>query len=96
MKLLRTQRLRVPEAQRRLASEASEVVARLQAALVERGIPEGRVRPAIASACGITPQSVYHWYNGRTRMPRADHLATLARQFEIDLMWLILGDDAGD
>ena len=72
--------------------EASDVVGRLQAALMRRGIPERKVRTAIAQVCGITPQSVFHWFNGRTRMPRADHLARLAQHFDIDLMWLILGE----
>lgn len=77
---------------RRNGIEASAVVERLQEALMQRGIPLRRVRAAIAEVCEITPQSVFHWFNGRTRMPRADHLARLAQHFEIDLMWLILGE----
>jgi hypothetical protein len=82
----------VPEPTPRSRVQPSDVVERLQSALIQRGVPARHARSAIAEVCEITPQTVFHWFNGRTRMPRADYLARLAHHFELDLMWLILGD----
>ena len=70
----------------------SPIVRRLQLSMLDRGVPRESVRTVIASLCGISYQSVFHWFNGRTQFPRADYLALVAQHYDIDLGWLILGE----
>lgn len=92
---------------RKLSSEArhkspspgngcSPVVARIRHVLLERGVPAHKIRPTIVRVCNVTPQSVAKWFNGKTKYPRADHLALLAAAFRVDIYWLILGKSFSD
>jgi len=74
----------------------SPVVDRVLQGMTTSGVPRRKVRTAIAEVCNITPQSVARWFNGSTIYPRADHLARIADVYNIDLRWLILGDDMRD
>lgn len=91
------ERLEVPKPmseqskQRSIGHKPAPIVRRLQEALAERGIPDNCMRALISRKCGVSYQSIHHWFNGRTSIPRADHLAIVAEEFELDLTWLILG-----
>lgn len=75
--------------------ETSEVVLRLIAQLRTRGIEGSKLRPTIRDTCGITWQSAHSWFTGRTKVPRADLLARLAKTYDLDLFYILLGDDDG-
>ena len=70
------------------------IAQRLRASIIARGVPERHVNSTLARDCGISHQTVFNWFSGRTRIPRADHLAQLASVYDIDLMWLILGEQS--
>lgn len=72
----------------------SDVVLRIERALLDSGVPANKVRSVICKTCGISYQSVYHWFNGRTGTPRAEYLALLARRFDFDLVTVVLGSRA--
>ncbi|MEO0437547.1 MAG: hypothetical protein AAF098_11635 [Pseudomonadota bacterium] len=73
--------------------ETSEVVLRLIDQLQTRGIDGNKLRPTIRDTCGITWQSAHSWFTGRTKVPRADLLARLAKAYDLDLFYILLGED---
>lgn len=52
-----------------------------------------RVTQKLATICGISRQAVYMWYSGVTKYPRGHYMASVARHFDVDLMWIITGEE---
>lgn len=77
-----------------IKTQPGEIAERLKSSLASLDIPEERMNSLIARTCDITYQSVFNWFNGKTQIPRADHLARIAMEYEIDPHWLILGKES--
>lgn len=68
-----------------------EIAKRMEAYLLDAGVKRHKVRSTIAKVCGISPQSVHQWFDGRTKAPSAEHLALFAGKYSLNLMWLVTG-----
>lgn len=66
-------------------------VQRLRQVMLDSGVKERQVRSTMAKICGITPQSVHQWFDGRTKAPSAEHLAQIAAAYGVNLMWVVTG-----
>ncbi|MEO0436501.1 MAG: hypothetical protein AAF098_06310 [Pseudomonadota bacterium] len=75
------------------AKTPSVVVVRLLDQLRTKGVAEHRLRPTIRDTCDITWQSAHSWFTGKTKIPRADLLARLAQVYDLDLIFILLGEE---
>lgn len=55
------------------------------------GVGKRQVRSTIAALCDISPQAVQQWFSGGTKSPKPEHMAAVAREYDGNLMWIILG-----
>lgn len=66
-------------------------VNRLRQVMLDSGVKERQVKRTMADICGITPQSVHQWFDGRTKSPSAEHLAKISAAYGVNLMWVVTG-----
>ena len=68
------------------------IAGRLAFIVKDAGIADRKIKSTMAGICDISPQAIHRWYDGNTSSPSAENIATLARYYRADLMWLITGE----
>ena len=71
------------------------VLNRIEQAAELAGIGKRQLRGELATACGISYQSVAQWFNGRTKDIDADNLAKVAKRLNVTVDWLLTGKVSG-
>lgn len=64
---------------------------RLLETMLEAGVQPHKVKSTIARICGIQAPSVHQWFSGRTEQPKAEHLAAIAKAYNVSLYWVVTG-----
>lgn len=64
---------------------------RIREVLDAAEVPDRQRRRKLADLCDISPQAVAQWFSGDTKKISPEFLAKIARQYRVDLDWLITG-----
>lgn len=56
------------------------------------GLGKRELRSSLAKTCGISPQAVRDWEEGKTKNIKLEHLIALSRRFQVSLDYLLTGD----
>lgn len=57
----------------------------------DAGVPEHKIRSTLAQVCGISPQAIKDWVEGKTKNIKHAHLVAICKKWGISLDWLISG-----
>lgn len=68
------------------------IIRRIKEGLMEKGVLENKVRREIMEITGVSKQNLTHWFNGTTEYPSIEHVIQIAKEFNLDLVWLIMGE----
>lgn len=60
------------------------------------GVKERSIRSTLARICGISPQAVRDWQEGRTQNIKHEHLVAISRHYRVSIDWLLTGKDPYD
>jgi transcriptional regulator with XRE-family HTH domain len=65
---------------------------RIYSAARAAGVQPRAMRRTLAEICGITPQAVRDWEEGKTKNIKHEHLTALAHHFNVSVHWLVTGE----
>lgn len=73
----------------------STIADRLEFSMLEQagGDPQESIKTTMANICEISVQAVHDWFNGKTKSPKAEHIARIGNFCEVDIYWLITGKE---
>lgn len=57
-------------------------------------VPERKIRSTLAKACGVSPQAVKEWVEGKTKNIAHANLIAISKKWGVSLDWLISGKGA--
>jgi len=67
------------------------VTDRIVATVKASGVPDRKVRSTLAKLCGISPQAVKEWLDGKTKNIKHEHLIKIAGEYDVTIEWLLTG-----
>ncbi len=59
----------------------------------ESGVPDKNARSTLAKVCGISPQAVRDWDQGKTKNINHEYLKKIAKRYNVTIDWLLTGKD---